>query len=96
MFEKINFWSFILSVFCIFLLYLTQFSARIQNSIFGIHPLKILLCITLINLLLGLMGVAGVQDRKSILRSIATLIITIGLTVLLVYVVFFVSLLQAF
>jgi len=93
--RKINFWSFILSLLCIFLLYLTTFSVRIGNSIFGIHPLMIVLCITWVSLLLGAIGFTGVQDWKSLMRSIATLIITSGLAVFLTYVVFFGSLLQA-
>lgn len=95
MFEKINVWSFILSLFCILFLYLTQFSLHIANSIFGIHPLKIVLVTSILSLLLGSIGFAGVKDWKSLLRSILTIIITTGLSAFLVYVIFFGSLLDA-
>lgn len=96
MFKKINFWAFILSLLCIILLYyLTQFSVRIENLLLGIHPLKIVLIITLTTLLLGTLGVVGINDWKSKLRSIFTLLTTFVLAAFLTYVVFWGSLFDA-
>lgn len=92
--RKINFWSFILSLICIILFFLASLSSIVNNSILGIHPLKVVLFITLITLVFGGIGFTGIHDWKSMLRSIATLIITIGLAVFLSFVIFFGSLLS--
>lgn len=94
-YNKINFWSFIISLVCILLFYLSSFSDRIGNSIFGIHSLKIILFIAVMNLVLVAIGFIGVQGWKSMLRSIITLIITFGMVVFLTFVLFVGSLLQA-
>jgi hypothetical protein len=95
--KKINFWSFILSLICIYLAYLASFSRTVGpfvNSVLGIYPLKIVLCITFITLILGAIGFTGVHDWKSMLRSVATLVITFGLSAFLSFVIFFGSLLS--
>ena len=93
--KKINFWSFILALICILLFFLSFLSSFLgEFYIFGIHPLKILLGITFINLVIGAIGFTGVHDRKSMLRSIATLIITFGLSLFLAFVIFSGSLLS--
>lgn len=92
--KKFNLWSFILSLICLLLFYLTSFSGKIGNSILGIHPLKIVLCITLITLVIGAIGFPGAHDWKSMLRSVTTLIITFGLSAFLTFIIFFGSLLS--
>jgi len=91
-FNKINWCSFIISLICFISFFLSSLLGKFY--IFGIHPLKILLGITFINLLIGAIGFIGVHNWKSLLRSIATLIISFGLSVFLAFVVFFGSLLS--
>lgn len=90
-FKNINLWSFIISLICISLLVVTAFLPIL--NIFGVHPLKVLLVVTLMNLCLGAIGFAGIRDWKTMLRSIITLVITLGLSIILSYVIFVGSLL---
>jgi hypothetical protein len=86
--KKINIWSFISSIVCILLFFLVSFSGSIDYSIMGTHPLNLVLYITLITLVLGLLGFSGFQDWKGMARSVATIIITLGLSAFLTFVIF--------
>lgn len=90
-FENINLWSFIISVICICLLVVTTFLPI--HNIFGVHPLKVLLVVTLMDLCLGAIGFAGIRNWKAMLRSAITLITTLGLLIILSYVILVGSLL---
>ncbi len=91
--KKFNIWSFVLSIICVVLFYLVSFSGFRINSIFGAHPLHILLYLTLITFVFGLIGFSGVRDWKSIVRSLSTVILTLGLSLVLIVIIFFGSLL---
>ncbi|WML44599.1 hypothetical protein [Neobacillus sp. PS3-40] len=86
--KKINIWSFISSLICILLFVIVTFSGPIDYSIMGTHPLNLVLYITLITLVLGVLGFSGIQDWKGMARSIATVIITLGLSTFLTIVIF--------
>ena len=92
--RKYNLWSFILSIICILLFFIVSLSGPIDYSIMGTHPLKLVLYITLTVFILGILGFSDIQDWKGLLRSITTVIITLGLSVFLAIVVFFGSLLS--
>ena len=92
--RKYNLWSFILSIICILLFFIVSLSGPIDYSIMGTHPLKLVLYITLTVFILGILGFSGIQDWKGLMRSITTVIITLGLSVFLAIVIFFGSLLS--
>ncbi|KHF40510.1 hypothetical protein [Halalkalibacter okhensis] len=94
MIKKINIWSFILSIICILLFFIVSFSGPIDYSIMGNHPLNLVLYITLITFVLGVLGFSGIQDWKGMARSLTTIILTLGLSVFLTFVVFFGNLLS--
>ncbi len=87
--KSLNFWSLIFSFVCILLFLLVSFSGMINYSIMGIHPLHLVLYITLITLVLGVLGFSGVQDFKGMIRSITTIILTLALSAILTVILFF-------
>ena len=92
--QKFNIWSFILSIICVVLFFIVSFSGIFTNSIKGTHPLNLVLYITLITLVLGVLGLGGIQDRKGLARSVFTIFLTLGLSVFLTFVLFFVNLIS--
>ncbi|MDQ0298440.1 cellulose synthase/poly-beta-1,6-N-acetylglucosamine synthase-like glycosyltransferase [Salibacterium salarium] len=92
--KKINIWSFILSIICILLFFIVSFSGPIDYSLMGIHPLNLVLYITLITFVLGVLSFSGIQDWKGMARSVTTIILTLGLSVFLTFVIFFGNLLS--
>ncbi|WP_117170253.1 hypothetical protein [Paraliobacillus sediminis] len=94
MMKKINIWSFILSIICLLLFFIVCFSGPIDYSIMGTHPLNLVLYITLMTFVLGVLGFSGIRDWKGMARSITTVILTLGLSVFLTFVVFFGNLLS--
>ena len=90
---KANYWSFIFTIICI-ILCLMALAGWFGNSIMGIHPLTIILIITLLTFLIGVYGFSGVKDWKGIYRSIFTVVLTLILSSLLGFVIFFGSLLS--
>ncbi|MRG85981.1 hypothetical protein [Salinibacillus xinjiangensis] len=85
--EKVNFWSFILSIICI-VLFLIPLSGWFANSIMGIHSLTIVLIFTLSTFLLGVYGFLGVKDWKGMARSVTTIVLTLSLSVFLGFILF--------
>ncbi|WP_411954833.1 hypothetical protein ACKXGF_03190 [Alkalibacillus sp. S2W] len=81
--EKANFWSFIFSIICIFLFLTAAFSGWISDSVAGIHPLTIVLWITLSTFLLGIFGLSGIRNLKGLSRSVFTVVITLSLSIFL-------------
>jgi hypothetical protein len=94
MHEKINFWSFIFSIVCIILFLTVSFSGWFSNSKMGIHPLTIVLFITLFTFLAGVFGLSGVRNWKGMARSVSTIIVTLSLSAFLGCVLLFGSLLN--
>ncbi|MGD7054257.1 hypothetical protein [Sutcliffiella horikoshii] len=92
--EKINLWSFIFSIICVVLFLTFSFSGRFTNSILGIHPLNIILFVSLFTFLFGVYGFSGVRDGKSMARSISTVVVTLGLSAYMGFVLMFGSLLH--
>ena len=82
---NINVWSFIVSLFCIPLLLIATFYVNV--TILGIHPLNIVLTITIITFVLGVIGLKDVNNWKALARSIVTICLTISFSVLLLYII---------
>ncbi|WP_071395096.1 hypothetical protein [Bacillus tuaregi] len=92
--KKANLGSFIFSIICILLFLIVSFSNGIDHSFTGLHPLNMVIYFTLATLVFGVIGFSGVQDWKGVIRSIATVIITLGLSAFLMVIIFFGSLLR--
>lgn len=86
--KKFNIWSFILSIICILLFFIVSFSGPIDYSIMGTHPLNLVLYITLLTFVLGILGFSGIQNWKGLARSVTTIILTMGLSAFLTFVIF--------
>ncbi len=91
--KTINVWSFIFSFICL-VLYLIISPGTIVTNVIGVHRLGIVLIITTITFVFGMIGFSGVHDWKSMIRSIITIVITLGLSIFLSFVIFFGSLLS--
>ncbi|WP_035668603.1 hypothetical protein [Halalkalibacter akibai] len=92
--KKINIWAFICSIICIVLFFLVSLSGPIDYSILGTHPLNLVLYITLIIFFFGVLGFSGIEGWRGMARSVATIILTLGLSVFLTFVIFFGNLLR--
>lgn len=92
--KKVNVWSFILSIICILLFLIVSFAGLIDYSIMGTHPLNLVLYITLITFVLGVLGFSGIQDWKGMARSVTTILLTLGLSAFLSFVIFLGNLLS--
>ncbi|MCP1156690.1 hypothetical protein [Bacillus infantis] len=92
--QKVNVWSFIFSIICFLLFMEAAFSGPIDDSLFGLDPLEILLYLTLAAFVVAVMGFGGIQNRMGLVRSVASLAITLGLSGFLAYIVFFGKLLS--
>ncbi|KGR76188.1 hypothetical protein [Ureibacillus sinduriensis] len=87
--KKINIWAFTFSIISLFLFILDDFWGPIASSILRMDSLHLLLYFTLIIFFVGMIGFAGVEDWKGMVRSIATVILTLGLLTFLIIVIFF-------
>ena len=88
---NINFLSFILSLLCIPVFLFAATSAKFLSfftKTIGAHPLNIVLGITLIAFILGVVGLKDVREWKAMARSIFTITFTIGLSVVLIFIIF--------
>ena len=82
---NLNVWSFIVSVFCIPLFFI--FTIYVNEHIFGMHPLTILLSMTLITFVLGVLGLKDVNNWKALARSIVTICFTMSLSALFIFII---------
>ena len=82
---NINVWSFIISLFCIPLFFIATF--YVNDFILGIHPLNIVLTITIITFVLGVLGFKDVNNWKALARSIVTICLTITFSALLLFII---------
>ncbi|WP_456271024.1 hypothetical protein [Bacillus sp. AK031] len=87
--KAVNVWSFFAAILCILLFVITTFTKLITVTLFGIHPLTILLFLTIAILFIGIAGFAGVHDGKSLARSITTVIIASALAFVQFSLLFF-------
>lgn len=88
---KINLWSFICSLGCIVLFFIAVSSGKIINliiSLIHIHPLNIVLGISVLTFLLGVIGLSGAANWKLLVRGISTVIIAFGLSALILFITF--------
>lgn len=86
--KKTNMASFLLSIVCVLLFFILSFSRPMDFFIMGIHPLQLVLFLTLLALILGVFGFRDVQGWKEMARSIITVFLSLALSVILVFVLF--------
>ncbi|MFC0237106.1 hypothetical protein [Fictibacillus phosphorivorans] len=86
--EKLNKVSFYLSVTCLILLFVLPQNSLITSAT-GIHKLSIILFFTILTLILGVIGLSGVQGWRSMLRSYITIVATLFIMTFITVVMFF-------
>lgn len=85
--NSLNIWSFILSLCCIPAFFIATSSASFYE-ITGIHPLNIVLGMTVITFFLGLIGLKDVREWKAMARSVFTIIFTAVFSLVLLFIIF--------
>ncbi|QDP40264.1 hypothetical protein [Radiobacillus deserti] len=93
---KINIGSFIASLVCIGLFFIATASSEIVHffrTTIGFHPLNIVLTASLLTVLFGVLGFSGMNSWKALLRSIVTLCLSLGLSLLTIFILVIGSLL---
>ncbi|WP_017414944.1 hypothetical protein [Clostridium tunisiense] len=88
---KINLWSFIFSFVCIALFFIAISSQSIidfTTTWLNMHPLTIVLGIAIVNCVLGFIGLSEATNWKKLLRGFSTIIITLGLSGLIIFILF--------
>ncbi len=86
---KINLWAFIFSFICVALFFISVSSPDIVNFIINllhVHPLNIVLCISFITFIFGLIGFSASTSWMLLLRSILTTVITLCLSLFILYI----------
>jgi hypothetical protein len=86
---RINFWAFIFSFVCIALSFIAVSSPEIVHFVINllhIHPLGVVLGITFITFIFALIGFSGATSWGLLLRSIVTTIITLGLCMIISFI----------
>lgn len=88
--RHINLWSFIFAFVCLGLFFLaisTREIIDIMMNLLHLHPLHIVLILSLITCLLGVIGFAGITNWWTMLRSITTVVLSLGLSVVILIIV---------
>ena len=86
---KLNLFSFILSLICLASFFLVILSRNVSNFIFNLlqlHPLYIVILLCIITLILGLIGFSEATNGMSLLMGILTVMITIILLGVVIYI----------
>lgn len=89
MLMNVNVWSFIAALLCFPLFLFTIFTPFIFKlfQMTGTHPLNIVFGVTIIVFFLSLIGLKDVNEWKSMTRSMASLILTGLLMVLIGFII---------
>ena len=88
--SKINLWAFISTFVCIALFFLAMFSSEViefTKSYLHTQPLNIVLIVSVITLILGVIGFSGMNNWKSMLRSIFTVVLTLVVSILVILII---------
>lgn len=87
---RLNLYSFLLCIGCTLLFmiaYITNFLHSIQFTV--IQPLYITLALSIVILYLGVIGLFSVKNWKTGLRSMLTIVISLGISALQLYMIIF-------
>ena len=91
---SLNIYAFILSIVCILLFLIVSLTGTINYAVFDIHPLNLVLYITLTTFVLGILGFASIDSWKGIVISTITLFATAALSLFLIFIILLGSLLS--
>lgn len=94
---KINSGSFIASIGCVVLFLVAASSKGFGNftiAISGLHPLFIVLILSFVTFLLGVIGFGGIHNWISMLRSLITVVLTMALAGVIIYILIVANLFQ--
>lgn len=86
---KVNFWSFVFSIICIVLFFISISSKEtlgVLTNLLHMHPLYVVLAISFITFIFGLIGLSASTNRKLLLRGISTIVITLGLCIVIIII----------
>ncbi|SFC84299.1 hypothetical protein SAMN04488168_110107 [Bacillus sp. 491mf] len=86
----LNFWSFVFSLFCVLMFYIFSFTPlhKVFLNLTGINPIYMTFYLTLFAFLISVMGLGGIKNRKSTLRSTLAILISVGLLMILTFIIF--------
>jgi hypothetical protein len=87
--RKLNYWSFFLSIIWVLLFFVVSSTGPNDYIIFGAYPHVLLLGATLLTLFIGVIGLSGMKDWKGMARSLLTILLTLGLSAFLAFIIFF-------
>lgn len=81
--SKLNFYSFILSLICIMLFFLSISSNKVINftmDLLHVNPLFIVMILSIVTLILGLLGLSAATNLMLLFRGLFSVVITIIMT----------------
>ncbi|WP_346935664.1 hypothetical protein [Clostridium sp.] len=86
---RLNFYSFILSLICIMLFFLSASSNSVINftmDLLHVHPLFIVMILSIVTLILGLLGLSAATNWMRLFRGLLTIVITIIMTGFILFI----------
>lgn len=86
---KLNIYSFILSLVCVILFFLSIESNKVINftmDLLQVHPLVIVMILSIITLLLGLLGFSAAISWFRLFRGVFTVAMTIIMTGFIIFI----------
>lgn len=88
---KFNLWSFIFSFVCIALFFISVSSyemVQFATNLLNMHPLNIVFTVSLVTFVFGLIGFSEATNWILLVRSVLTIIITLGVSILSFFIIF--------
>ncbi len=87
--KTLNFFSFICTLLCLLIFLLCSFSPvhKVLENLIRVNPFNILFYLVFATLLVSIIGLTGINNRTSAIRSIFTLAINIVLIVALLFII---------
>lgn len=89
---NLNFWSFILSLGCILLFFLSGSLKDFFVTYVHLHPLTLTLLLSIVCFYLSVVGMKDVRNLATLLRGIVTMALTLILIVSVSFILFFANL----
>ncbi|WP_427071105.1 hypothetical protein [Lysinibacillus fusiformis] len=86
---NLNFWSFILSLGCILLFFLSGSLKDFFVTYVHLHPLTLTMLLSIVCFYLSVVGMKDVRNLTTLLRGIVTMALTLILIVSISFILFF-------
>lgn len=91
---NLNLWSFILSLGCILLFFLSGSMKELFDTYLHFHPLLLTLLLSIACFYLSLVGMKNVKNLTTLLRGILTMVITLIVMISISFILLFGTLLS--